>query len=163
MICIKCTKYAVRLYWNAGAGLAVCKVVSSVLPSRNALGAGQGLTKFIHPRLDESIMLLYSWHRFGCQEVRSVPFFKVQPSAFTPRKTGRLGPKQSPLHTTFKSLRGMTVILQKQVIEPTHTANGWLRMLAHCIYIYKSIECYVENVGTLYIYIHVYVCEENNA
>ena len=52
----------------------------------------------------------------------------------------------------------MTVILQKQVIEPTHTANGWLRMLAHYIYIYISMECYVEDVGTLYIFIYVYVC-----
>ena len=136
----------------------MCKVVSSVLPSRDALGAGQGLPKFIHPRLDEGIMLLYSWQRFGCQEVQRSVFHGAAFSVYPPRKTGRLGPKQSPLHTTFKSLRGMTVILQKQVIEPTHTANGWLRMLAHCIYIYTSIECYVEDVGTLYIYIYVYVC-----
>ena len=57
-------KICVAPYWDARAGLAVYKVlffsasVPNVGPMRDALGAGQGLTKFVHPRLDESIMLL---------------------------------------------------------------------------------------------------------
>ena len=80
-------KYVVRLSWDAGAGLAVCKVVSSVLPSRDALGAEQGLTKFIHPRLDEGIMLLYSWRcGFGCQEVQRSVFQGAAFSVYPPEK-----------------------------------------------------------------------------
>ena len=137
MTCIKCKKYVVRLSWDAGAGLAVCKVVSSVLPSRDALGAEQGLTKFIHPRLDEGIMLLHSWRcGFGCQEVQRSVFQGAAISVYPPKN---------------RSFRRETISIT-YCIQKLTRHDGDSAKTGHWTHSHRK--WVVEDVGTLHIYIY---------
>lgn len=159
--------YVVRISWNAGAGLAVCKVVSSVLPSRDALGAEQGLTKFIHPRLDEGIMLLYSWRcGFGCQEVQRSVF---QGAAFSlyPLKNRSFRAETLSITYYIQKLTRHDGDSAKtgHLLPLTPQMGGWGCWHTAYIYIYINRMLRWGCWHTVYIYTFMYICvyEENNA